>query len=80
MITKKCLSDYLKMLQEERTIQDFLTTYDSDESSVIYDYANDDERIISEEITYSDDFKQEYETETGREKSKEDYFWNVFHS
>ena len=31
------------------------------DGSVIYEYASDDGRILSEEITYCDDFNEQYE-------------------
>lgn len=79
MITEECLSDYLKDTEDDRTIEEFLDTYDSDESSVIYEYATDDGRVISEKITYSDAFENDYNVEAENEMSKEDYFWNVFY-
>ena len=68
----------------------FLETYDSDESSVIYDYAANDGRILSEEIIYCDDFVDRYEDFIRRTQmfnpdmsaedisSKEDYYWTVY--
>lgn len=68
----------------------FLETYDSDESSVIYDYATNDGRILSEEISYCDDFMDRYEDFIRRTRmfnpdmsaeqisSKEDYYCTVY--
>lgn len=56
MITEECLQDYLTETEDDRAIKEFIDTYDSDESEVVYEYACDDGRILSEEITYCDDF------------------------
>ena len=89
-ITEECLTDYLKETEDDRNVKMFLDTYDSDESSVIYDYAANDGRILSEEITYCDDFVDRYEDFIRRTKmfntdmsaedisSKEDYYWTVY--
>lgn len=60
IITEECLQDYLTELEDERTIEEFMETYDSDESEVVYGYSADDGRILSEEITYCDDFIGKY--------------------
>lgn len=39
-ITEECLTDYLKETEDDRNVKMFFNTYDSDESSVIYDYAS----------------------------------------
>lgn len=89
-ITEECLTDYLKETEDDRNVKTFLDTYDSDESSVIYDYAVNDGRILSEEITYCDDFVDRYEDFIRRTQmfnpdmsaedisSKEDYYWTVY--
>ena len=89
-ITEECLTDYLKETEDDRNVKMFLDTYDSDESSVIYDYASNDGRILSEEITYCDDFVDRYEDFIRRTQmfnpdmsaedisSKEDYYWTVY--
>ncbi len=81
-ITEECLTDYLTATEDERTIEEFLRTYDSDESAVIYDYAEDDGRIISERITYCDDFEQKYkeyiEIIKEEDKTKEQYYWDTY--
>lgn len=89
-ITVECLNDYLKETGDDRNIKIFLETYDSDESSVIYDYAANDGRILSEEITYCEDFMEKYDDfihrtqifnpDMSAEKisSKEDYYWTVY--
>ena len=89
-IIEECLVDYLKKTEDDRNVKMFLETYDSDESSVIYDYATNDGRILSEEITYWDDFIDKYEDFIHRTKmfnpdmsaeeisSKEDYYWTVY--
>ena len=60
----------------------FLETYDSDESAYIHEKA---ENIISEEITYCDDFNERYddfvnnpEMDSDESFSKEDFYWNVY--
>ena len=90
VIVEECLTDYLKEVEDTRDVKTFLETYDSDESSVIYDYAANDGRILSEEITYCDDFIDKYEDFIHRTKmfnpdmpaedisSKEDYYWIVY--
>ena len=89
-ITEECLIDYLKETEDDRNVKMFLETYDSDESSVIYDYAANDGRILSEEISYCDDFMDRYEDFICRTQmfnpdmsaeqisSKEDYYWTVY--
>ena len=89
-ITEECLADYLRDTEDDRSISQFLNTYDSDESSVIYDYATNDGRILSEEITYCDDFVEQYEDFISRTQmlnpdmtaeeisSKENYYWTVY--
>ena len=89
-ITEECLTDYLKETEDDRNVKMFLDTYDSDESSVVYDYASNDGRILSEEITYCDDFIDKYESFIHRTQknnpdksekrilSKEYYYWGVY--
>lgn len=60
VITKECLMNYLNETEDNRTIEEFMNTYDSDESSVIYEYATDDNRALSEEINYCGDFVEKY--------------------
>ena len=90
LLLNDCLTDYLKETEDDRNVKMFLDTYDSDESSVIYDYAANDGRILSEEITYCDDFVDRYEDFIRRTQmlnpdmsaedisSKEDYYWTVY--
>ena len=87
-ITEECLNDYLTETEDNRTVNEFLETCDSDESSVIY--ANDDGRILSEEITYCDKFIEKYEDFVRRIQmfdpdmtaeeiaTKEDYYWQCW--
>lgn len=78
-ITEECLNDYLAATEDERAIEEFLRTYDSDESEAIYDYAMDDGRIISERVTYCDDFEEKYiENIKEEDKTKEQYYWDVY--
>ena len=80
-ITEECLKDYLMATEDERTIEVFLRTYDSDESASIYNYAEDDGRIISKRVTYCDDFEEKYKEHIGRikeNKTKEQYYWNEY--
>ena len=84
------MADYLRETEDDRSIRQFLDTYDSDESSVIYDYATNDGRILSEEITYCDDFEEKYkyficgtqmfdpDISANEIASREDYYWNVY--
>ena len=81
VITKKCLMDYLNETNDDRTIEEFMDTYDSDESSVIYEYATDDNRVLSEEISYCDDFVEEYNNyvvDTENPMTAEDYYWEEY--
>lgn len=92
IITEECLQDYLTELEDERTIEEFMETYDSDESEVVYGYSADDGRILSEEITYCDDFIGEYNDYIKRTQmfnpdmtaeqisTKENYYWTVYNS
>ena len=79
-ITEDCLKDYLQATEEDRSIKDFLATYDSDEALVIYDYASDDGRILSEDIIYSDLFIESYNEykSNGGTKTEEDYYWSTY--
>ena len=82
-ITKECLMDYLTETEDDRTVEEFMSTYDSDESEVIYEYATDDNRILSEEITYCDIFIREYNdyienTYKKQKMTAEDYYWFVY--
>lgn len=81
-ITEECVKDYLAATEDERTVEEFLETYDSDESAVIYEYATDDGRIISERITYCDDFEKKYKEimQYSQTFSKEEYYWNIYTS
>lgn len=90
MITKECLQDYLIETEDDRTIEEFVETYDSNESEVVYDYASDDGRILSEEITYCDDFIERYnafiahtqmfnpDMAADQISTKENYYWIVY--
>ena len=90
MITEECLQDYLTETEDDRTIEEFMETYDSDESEVIYGYAADDGRILSDEITYCDDFIEKYNDFISRTQmfnpdmsaeqiaTKENYYWTVY--
>lgn len=81
VITKECLMDYLNATDDDRTVEDFMDTYDSDESSVIYEYAMDDNRVLSEEISYCDDFVEEYNSyvvDTENPMTAEDYYWEEY--
>lgn len=81
-VNRKELAKYLIDNNDERTISMFLETYDSDESAYIHEKA---ENIISEEITYCDDFNERYddfvnnpEMDSDESFSKEDFYWNVY--
>lgn len=81
VITEECLMDYLTEVEDGRTIGEFVSTYNSDESSVIYEYATDDSRVLSEEISYCDDFLAAYADYADVvlfPKTKEVYYWEVY--
>lgn len=90
VITKDCLEDYLRETEDERTVSEFLATYDSDESEVIYGYAADDGRILSDEIIYSEAFLESYHDFIKRMQAfcpgrideqiikKESYYWQIY--
>ena len=90
IITEDCLKDYLKEVEDERTVKEFLNTYDSDESDVVYNYAADDGKILSEEIAYCDAFEKDYQDFIMRTQmfnpdmtadqiaTKENYYWTVY--
>ena len=90
MIAEECLQDYLTETEDDRTIEEFMETYDSDESEVVYGYAADDGRILSDEITYCDDFIEKYNDFISRTQmvnsdmsaeqiaTKEKYYWTVY--
>lgn len=80
-ITKECLIDYLTETEDDRTIEEFITTYDSDESSVIYEYATDDNRVLSEKISYCDDFMAAYNDYIDyaiNPMTAENYYWEEY--
>lgn len=82
-ITEDCLKDYLTDIEDDRTIDEFLDTYDSDESSVIYEYASDDNRILSESISYSNSVIESYNdfingNQKGTDITTEDYYWTFY--
>lgn len=90
IITEDCLKDYLGETEDERTVEVFLDTYDSDESDVVYGYAAGDGRILSEEVAYCDDFEEKYSDFIKRVQifnpnikadqisTKENYYWTVY--
>lgn len=90
MITEECLQDYLTETEDDRTVEEFMETYNSDGSEVIYDYAVDDGRILSDEIAYCDDFVEKYNDFINRTQmfnpdmtaeqiaTKENYYWTVY--
>ena len=81
VITKECLMDYLTETDDDRTVEEFMGTYDSDESSVIYEYAMDDNRVLSEEIIYCDDFVAAYNDYTDAVENPmtaENYYWEEY--
>lgn len=90
LITEECLKDYLSETEDERSIDEFLETYDSDESEVVYGYATDDGRIISECVSYCDAFVEAYngfiertvmfnpEMKAKEIATKENYYWTVY--
>ena len=81
-ITKECLQDYLTETEDGRTISKFLETYNSDESSAIYEYASDDGRISSEDEQYKDFIRrtQMFNPDMIAEEiaTKEDYYWQCW--
>lgn len=80
LIAGDCLIDYLTETEDERTVEQFLRTYDSNESAAIYDYASDDGRIISENITYCNDFEEKYKEYVLQSQTilKEQYYWDNY--
>lgn len=92
IITEKCLKEYLMETEDNRTVKGFLETYDSDESEAIYGYAADDGRILSDEITYCEDFVEKYNDFISRTQmfnpdmtaeeisTKENYYWTEYMS
>lgn len=90
VITRECIQDYLSETEDDRTVSDFMETYDNDEAEVIYGYAADDGRILSDEITYCDDFIEKYNDYISRTQmshpdmsaeqiaTKENYYWTVY--
>lgn len=90
VITEDCLKEYLRETEDERTVSEFLATYDSDESEVIYGYAADDGRILSDEIIYSEAFLESYRDFIKKMQvfcpgrmdeqifKKESYYWQIY--
>lgn len=80
LITGDCLIDYLTETEDERSVERFLETYDSDESEAIYDRASDDGKIIYENITYCDDFEEKYNEYVLQSQAilKEQYYWDNY--
>lgn len=60
-ISAECLNEYLEQMEDDRDIDTFLKTYDSDEAEMVYRYAADDVRVMHEQIFYSHDFEKAYE-------------------
>lgn len=60
-ILRECLNEYLEAMEDDRDIEVFLNTYDSDEAEMAYRYAADDVRIIKEQISYCSEFEKAYE-------------------
>lgn len=91
VISQECLQDYLTATEDGRNVTEFLDTYDSDESETVYNFAVDDGRVLSEDITYCNDFMDKYnayrkqaivsnlsDEEISKLMTKEDFYWNVY--
>lgn len=90
VIPKNYLEEYLQETEDDRTIEEFLDSYDSDEADVVYAYAADDGRILSSEVTYCEDFEEKYKDFINRMQikysdktteqiaTKENYYWSIY--
>ena len=91
VIPENCLKEYLQVTEDNRSIEEFLNFYDSDEADVVYAYAADDGRILSSEVTYCDDFEEKYQDFIKRMHkkysdkaveqiaTKENYYWSIYY-
>ncbi|MDO4469805.1 MAG: hypothetical protein Q4C84_08180 [Bacillota bacterium] len=80
----------LDEVEDERTVEDFLETYTSEEANVVYGYMKEDGLVLSEQVTYSDAFEKAYADYIQRIQmlnldltakeivTKEDYYWVVY--
>lgn len=92
IITKNCLKDCLNDIEDERSVNEFMDSYNSDDSDFIYEYAANDGRILSEEVTYDDSFEKDYSDFIKKKQmcnpdmtaeqiiTKEDYYWTIYAS
>lgn len=90
IITEDCLKDCLNDIEDERSVNEFMDSYDSDDSALIYQYAAAGGRILSEDVTYCDAFEKDYsdfikakqmtnpEMTTAQMATKEDYYWTTY--
>lgn len=81
IIPEQCLLEYLMEIEDDRTIEEFLESYDSDESEAIHEYAIYDNRVLSEEMVYCDDFMEEYDDYIQgnlNPLSMDEYYWAVY--
>lgn len=89
-IGEDVLKSYLEMSGDKRTVKKFLGSYNNEEAEVIYQYADDDGVIVSQEISYCDNFLEEYnlfiqrvqmfnpDKKAGQIATKEDYYRTVY--
>ena len=90
VIPQNCLEEYLQETEDDRSIEQFLDSYDSNEADVVYAYAGDDGRILSSEVTYCEDFEEKYKDFINRMQikysdktteqiaTKENYYWSIY--
>lgn len=80
---------YLQEVKDERSVEIFFETYDSNEAEDVYRYAADDGLIVYQKVSYSDEFEKDYadyirrvkmfnDKETEDIATKEDYYYTVF--
>lgn len=60
-ITQDALQEYLDEIEYEESLEVFLTLYNSDDSMAIYNYMEDDNRILNEQVSYADDVIDMYD-------------------
>lgn len=81
-ITEDCLKEYLAETEDDRTVDSFLNTYDSDESECVYNYALDDNRILSKKIIYDIDVLEKYALYKGINQECdigiETFYWDIY--
>lgn len=76
--TADCLKDCLTATGDPRNVESLMDFYDSDDALEVYEYALDNNMIVSQEIEYCDEFVKEYSRYVASVKyplTPESYYW-----